>query len=104
MINVRNKIKANASCKIDNCCVAAAVQWFLLTISVFSEMLRCWLTRLAPPCLVDRPDSPLVELALLEAPQTGLADWPRGLLDRNKVQVVFPLLLQEVVSDGPPPV
>ena len=80
------------------------ISWFLLTISVFSEVLRCWLTGLAPPRLVDGPHSPLVHLALLQPLQTGLALRPRSLLNRNEVQVVFPLLLQDIVSDGSAPV
>ena len=71
----------------------------VLTISVFAEVLWCWFSWQALARLVDRPDSELVDLLLLQTLDLGLAD---GLLRGehfDEVQVIFSLLFHQVVGD-----
>ena len=77
------------------------ISWFLLTISVFSEVLRCWLTGLAPPRLVDGPHPPFVHLAFSQVAEAGLTQRLRCLVNLEEIQVVFSLLLDNIMRNLP---
>ena len=55
----------------------------------------------AEPSLVDGPHPPLVHLALSEVAQAGLTQRLRCLVNLDEIQVVFSLLLDNIMRNLP---
>ena len=73
----------------------------LLTVSMFGNVFVSRLRGLAEPSLVDGPHPPFVHLAFSQVAEAGLTHRLRCLVNLEEIQVVFSLLLDNIMRNLP---